>query len=93
MGAEDGLGMGIVNRIVPSEDLEAETMKLATEISKKSPHTTKVAKRVVRGALELPFSEGVLMERSEFVALFDTEDKEIGVKAFMERFEAEWVGK
>ena len=37
-------------------------------------------------------SEGVLTERSEFVALFDTEDKEIGVQAFLERKNAEWVG-
>ena len=93
VSAEDALSMGIVNRIVPIDDLETETMMLATEISKKSPHTTKVAKRAVRGALELPFSEGVLMERSEFVALFDTEDKEIGVRAFLERSEPEWVGK
>ena len=93
VSAEDALSMGIVNRIVPFEDLEAETMMLAAEISKKSPHTTKVAKRAVRGALELPFSEGVLMERSEFIALFDTEDKEIGVRAFLERSEPEWVGK
>mgnify|MGYP001259972815 CR=1 FL=1 len=93
VSAEDALSMGIVNRIVPIDDLETETMMLATEISKKSPHTTKVAKRAVRGALELPFSEGVLMERSEFVALFDTEDKEIGVRAFLEKSEPEWVGK
>ena len=93
VSAEDALTMGIVNRIVPNEDLEAEAMKLASEISKKSPHTMKVAKRVIRGALELPFSEGVLMERSEFVALFDTEDKEIGVRAFLEKSEPEWVGK
>jgi enoyl-CoA hydratase/carnithine racemase len=68
-------------------------MKLAEEISRKSPYTTRVAKRVVRGALELPLSEGVLMERSEFVALFDTEDKEIGVQAFLKRSDAEWVGR
>ena len=91
--AEDALGMGLVNRIVPPEELESETMSLAEEISRKSPYTTKVAKRVVRGALELPFSEGVLMERSEFVALFDTEDKEIGVRAFLERSDAKWVGR
>ncbi|DAC47387.1 MAG TPA: enoyl-CoA hydratase, partial [Candidatus Poseidoniales archaeon] len=36
--------------------------------------------------------EGVLTERSEFVALFDTEDKEIGVQAFLERKKPEWVG-
>ncbi len=93
VNSQEAMEMGIINRIVPPEELESTTMKLAEEISRKSPYTTIVAKRVVRGALELPFSEGVLMERSEFVALFDTEDKEIGVRAFLERTDAEWVGK
>ena len=85
--------MGIINKIFPHEDLEAETMRLAEEIARKSPYTTKVAKRAVRAALDLPFSEGILMERSEFVALFDTDDKEIGVKAFLERANPEWTGR
>ncbi|MBF93017.1 MAG: hypothetical protein CMB78_04510 [Euryarchaeota archaeon] len=93
VSADLALQMGIVNRIVPAEDLESETMNLAQEISRKSPYTTKVAKRAVRGALDLPFSEGILMERSEFVALFDTEDKEIGVQAFIDRSDPKWVGK
>ena len=63
------------------------------EIASKSPYVTKVAKRVIRGALDLPFSEGILMERSEFVALFDTEDKEIGVSAFLDRSDPKWVGR
>ncbi|HJM18531.1 MAG TPA: enoyl-CoA hydratase/isomerase family protein [Candidatus Thalassarchaeaceae archaeon] len=91
--AQEALGMGIINKIFPHEDLEAETMRLAEEIARKSPYTTKVAKRAVRAALDLPFSEGILMERSEFVALFDTDDKEIGVKAFLERANPEWTGR
>ena len=93
VSAKEALQMGIVNKIVPSEDLETVTMALAEEISRKSPYVTKVAKRVVRGALDLPFSEGVLMERSEFVALFDTQDKEIGVSSFLEKSVPEWVGR
>ena len=93
ISSEDALQMGIVNKIVPESKLDEVTMALAEEISRKSPYTTKVAKRVVRGALDLPFSEGILMERSEFVALFDTEDKEIGVQAFLDRSDAEWVGR
>ena len=68
-------------------------MKLAENIARKSPYTTKVAKRAVRASLDLPFSEGVRMERSEFVALFDTEDKEIGVNAFLNRESPQWLGK
>ena len=93
VSSSEALQMGIVNRIVPHEELESKTMELAMEIASKSPYVTKVAKRVVRGALDLPFSEGILMERSEFVALFDTEDKEIGVSAFLDRSDPKWVGR
>jgi len=90
--AEEALKIGLANKVVSPEDLENFTMSMAQNIARKSPYTIKVAKRAVRASLELPFSEGVLTERSEFVALFDTEDKEIGVQAFLDRKEAEWVG-
>ena len=93
VGAEDALRLGLVNKVVEPEDLEDEAMMMADVIARKSPHTIRVAKRAVRAALDLPFSEGVLAERSEFIALFDTEDKEIGVQAFLERSDAEWVGR
>ncbi len=93
VGAAEALDIGLVNKVVECEELEAAAMALAENIARKSPHTVKVAKRAVRSALDLPFSEGVLAERSEFVALFDTEDKEIGVSAFLDRRDAEWVGR
>jgi hypothetical protein len=47
----------------------------------------------VRAALEKPMHQGLEEEAIAFAGLFDSEDKEIGVKAFMERTQAEWVGK
>jgi len=93
VGAEEALSIGLVNKVVEPEELEGAAMTLAENIARKSPYTVRVAKRAVRAALDLPFAEGVLAERSEFVALFDTEDKEIGVSAFLERKDAEWVGR
>ena len=92
LDSEEALKIGLANKIVSSDELENFTMDMAKNIARKSPYTIKVAKRAVRASLELPFSEGVLTERSEFVALFDTEDKEIGVQAFLERKQPEWVG-
>lgn len=92
VGAEEALSLGLVNKVATPEDLKAVTMALAENIARKSPYTVKVAKRAVRAALDLPLSEGILAERSEFVALFDTDDKEIGVTAFLERSEAKWKG-
>jgi len=93
VGADEALRIGLVNKVVEPGDLEGAALELAENIARKSPYTVKVAKRAVRAALDLPFTEGVLAERSEFVALFDTEDKEIGVSAFLERKDAEWVGR
>ena len=93
LDSEEALSCGLVNSVTSPENLKQTTMRLAENIANKSPYTTKVAKRAVRASLDLPFSEGVLMERSEFVALFDTEDKEIGVNAFLNRESPEWLGK
>ena len=93
VGAEEALSIGLVNKVVEPEDLEGAALALAQSIARKSPYTVRVAKRAVRAALDLPFTEGILTERSEFVALFDTEDKEIGVSAFLEREDAKWVGR
>tara|TARA_Y100001968_G_scaffold333243_1_gene394940 strand:+ start:21890 stop:22726 length:837 start_codon:yes stop_codon:yes gene_type:complete len=90
--ADEALRLGLVNAVVEPEKLENFTMIMAQNIGKKSPYTIKVAKRAVRAALDLGMTDGILAERSEFVALFDTEDKEIGVQAFLERKEAKWKG-
>ncbi|MBT3357500.1 MAG: enoyl-CoA hydratase/isomerase family protein [Euryarchaeota archaeon] len=93
VGADEALRLGLANKVASPDELESVTMALAENIARKSPYTIKVAKRSVRAALDLPMSEGILTERSEFVALFDTEDKEIGVSAFLERKSADWVGR
>ncbi|MEE2759209.1 MAG: enoyl-CoA hydratase/isomerase family protein [Candidatus Thermoplasmatota archaeon] len=84
--------IGLVNHLVEPEDIQIKTMEIAENLASKSPHTIRVAKAAVRAALENPFSEGILAEREMFCALFDTDDMEIGVKAFLNREKAEWTG-
>ncbi len=91
--AEEALRLGLVNDVCEPEELESKTMKMADSIARKSPFTIKVAKRAVRAALDLPMTDGILAERLEFVALFDTEDKEIGVQAFLDRSEPVWTNR
>ena len=91
--ATRALEIGLVNSVVPSSKLREEVIALATKIAEKSPYTIKVAKRAIRSALDLPLTQGILAERSEFVALFDTEDSSIGVEAFLSKQKPEWVGR
>ena len=90
--ANEAFRIGLVNRLCEPDDLQSMTMGLAMNLASKSPHTIKVAKRVVRASLEQPMSEGINIEHDEFCALFDTEDKEIGVNAFLQRERPDWKG-
>ena len=93
MPAAEAHRVGLANYVLPPEQLEEVTMTIATNLAGKSPHTVRVAKRAVRAALERPLSEGMRFERDEFCDLFDTDDKEIGVKAFLDRSDPEWKGR
>ena len=93
VSAQRALEIGLVNIVVSPEELRDSTLEIARNIASKSPYTIKVAKRAIRAALDLPLSQGILAERSEFVALFDTEDASIGVEAFLSKKEPEWVGR
>ena len=81
----------VLSALVKNE--ESISIDLAKEISRKSPYTIKVAKKAVRYALEMPFSKGIESERDAFVSLFDTRDKEIGIKSYFERTNPEWIGE
>lgn len=90
MHAQD---IGLVNHVVEPEELRDVTMAMASNIATKSSHTLRVAKKTIRAALEHGISEGIRIEEEEFALLFDTEDKSIGVKAFLNREKAQWKHK
>ena len=90
VSAEDAYRMGIVNHLCTPDDLESKTMEIAQTIASKSMHTLRVAKQTIRASLDNGITDGVEIEAVAFANLFDTEDKEIGVQAFLNRSEPEW---
>ena len=92
INGEEAHRIGLVNHLVEPDELNYKTMEIAHNLASKSPHTIRVAKAAVRAALEHPFSAGILAERDLFCALFDTEAMAIGVKAFLNRDNADWTG-
>ena len=83
---------GLVSRVVPDADLKAETMALANKITEQAPLAVMAIKEAINKAEELPLSEGLLLERRLFHALFATEDKNEGVCAFIEKRKADFKG-
>jgi len=66
MGAEEALRVGMVNRVVPRAELEAETTKLAEEIASAPPFALRLTKRSLNRAFDM---QGF---RNSLMAHFDT---------------------
>ena len=90
IGAEEAQRIGLVNHVTEPEELNQRVMTMASLIATKSSNTLRVAKETLRSALDEGLTQGVATEAKAFANLFDTEDKEIGVKAFLNRETAEW---
>ena len=91
--AEEAHRIGLVNNVVAPEELKDTVYSMARRIGTKSSHALRVGKEVVRSALDESLTVGVATEAAAFAGLFDSEDKEIGVQAFINRETAQWKHK
>ena len=93
INAEEAFRIGLVNHVVESNELKQKVLDMAYLIATKSRSTLRVAKQTLRSALDEGLTEGVATEAKAFAGLFNTEDKEIGVQAFLNRENAKWKHK
>jgi len=84
---------GLVNRVVPAEALLDETRALAREIAARPPVAVRIAKEAILKSLDTPLETGLDHERRLFYLLFSTEDKEEGIRAFLEKRKADFKGR
>lgn len=85
--------IGLVDEVFPDEQLREKTMELARAIAAKSPAALQAAKEAVKAAARMPLEEGLKYEKVLFGLLFSTEDKEEGVRAFLEKRKPEFKGR
>ncbi|MDP9121162.1 MAG: enoyl-CoA hydratase-related protein [Acidobacteriota bacterium] len=93
INAAEAKEIGLVELVVPAEELRTKTLELAGKIAGKSPLTLRVAKEVVRAGQRLSIEDGIAYERDLFCLCFSSEDKEEGVKAFLEKRPPVWKGR
>ena len=93
INAEEAFRIGLVNHVVPADQLEAKTMEIANRIAEKSPIALRLAKEAVKIASRSNLDEGLRREVDLFALCFSSEDKDEGVKAFLEKRKAEFKGK
>ena len=90
MDAEEAERMGLVSRIIPVAELEAEALKVAGKIAKMSRPAVYMIKESVNVAFESSLQEGLRFERRAFASTFATEDQKEGMQAFVEKRKPEF---
>ncbi|THK37684.1 crotonase/enoyl-CoA hydratase family protein [Ensifer sp. MPMI2T] len=91
--ASHALELGLVNKIVPHEDLIASARALARRIARHSPLATAAIITAVTRGLNMTIGEGLLNESEQFARMVPSHDLAEGLLAWKERREAHYTGR
>ena len=84
VAADEALAIGLVDRVVPAEEVVNAAQKLAERYAAGPPLALKAAKHAIDEGLQIGLDAGLLIERQAFSGLFSTEDQKEGMRSFIE---------
>ncbi|MFI9625587.1 enoyl-CoA hydratase/isomerase family protein [Streptomyces sp. NPDC052042] len=82
--AEEALSIGLVDRVVPAAEVYEQAHAWAAALAKGPALALRAAKESVDAGLETDIDTGLTIERNWFAGLFATEDRERGMRSFVE---------
>jgi enoyl-CoA hydratase/carnithine racemase len=91
--AQNAMAWGLVNRVVPSAGLEAETRKLACQIAEASPLTISIGKQAYYAQIELDQPRAYAYAKEVMSMNAAAYDAQEGITAFLEKRAACWQGR
>ena len=91
--ADEAFRIGLCERLVDDEQLEAEATALATQIAGQPPLAVQGAKRAVAAADRLPVADGLVVEAEEQALCLRSDDMREALTAVIERRDPQYSGK
>jgi enoyl-CoA hydratase/carnithine racemase len=85
IGAEEALQIGLINRVLPMDQVEQYTYNMARKMATHAPLSLMQSKASVQLCLDNPELHGIAEQASMAAALYDTEDFHAGVEAFLSK--------
>ncbi|HBW34943.1 enoyl-CoA hydratase/isomerase family protein [Desulfosporosinus sp. BICA1-9] len=93
INAEEALRIGLVNKVVPADQLFEEAKKIAKKYADRGVVALRLAKSAVNEGLRMDLEAGLEYEHKCFSLLFATEDQKEGMRAFLEKRSPKFQGK
>lgn len=94
ISAERAREMGLVNWLVPEEELEKKVAEVVAKVTAQSGAVLAMAKKAILGSLGLPLREGVRASMKVFLNdLADLEDSQEGLRALVEKRAPKWKNR
>jgi E-phenylitaconyl-CoA hydratase len=94
LDAQRALQYGLVNAVVPIEQLRATAQDWAERLCECAPLAVRATKEIAyRGGFELPFSEAMKLENRRYNDMLETDDVLEGARAFAERRPPQYRGR
>jgi enoyl-CoA hydratase len=90
--AQRAYELGVVNRVVPADQLDAEVQKLAAQLASAAPHALRGILDAVQVGGEASLDVGLDYESQAFAVCFATEDMREGTGAFLEKRKPSFKG-
>jgi enoyl-CoA hydratase len=90
ISAQEALEIGLVNHVVPQEDLMSRTFQLAQDILKAGPMAVRLSLEAIHRGLDMSQGDGMVYESHLFGLTFGTAEKEEGTRAFIEKREPQF---
>lgn len=91
--AEEALSLGLINKIVPKDELESKALEWAEELAQKSPIAVRIAKTGFYNSEDMNYDDQFAYMNEAFARLCTTDDAKEGVKAFFEKRDPVWQEK
>lgn len=85
INAEEAYRIGLINKIVPLENLMNEAKAMASKIAANAPKAVKYCKDAIDRGMQVDIDSAILIEAEDFGKCFATEDQKEGMTAFLER--------
>lgn len=91
--AQEAFRIGLVSKVVPSDELMVAAMDMAREMASKGPIALRYAKEAIHKGMDLTLEQGLHLEADLYLLIHTTKDRAEGIQAFREKRTPKFEGR